>query len=418
MRGIAASWLITGDATQPPIAGGALVLDADERIVAVGEASTLKQRYATARWQQERAVLLPGLVNAHTHLELSALAGQVQAGRGFGPWVASLVEQRDQLTPDAIDEGIETAVAELLAVGTAAVGEVTNTLAAVGALGRAALLGRVFHEVYGMRRDVGEVMLGMAEQRRAEVAAWPDNLSYAPAPHTPYTVHPEILCELVRRARSLGARTSLHLCEHAAERAYLRDGSGPFGEFLLARGSNVVDWSPPGMDPIRYASAHGLLAPDVLCVHLADARPDEIALVAEAGAPVVLCPRSNLHIELKLPPLLELLNAGICPALGTDSLASSASLDVLQEARVLLERFPSVAPRTLIAMATRYGARALGLEDRIGMLAEGLAPGVLAFDHDATAPADPERFVLSRSQPRRRVLARPGTRAIGRQEAA
>jgi cytosine/adenosine deaminase-related metal-dependent hydrolase len=418
MRGIAGSWLITGDALQPPIARGALVLDTNERIVAVGEASVLKQRYSAARWQEQHAVLLPGLVNAHTHLELSALCGRVQAGRGFGPWVASLVEQRDQLAPDAIEEGIETAVAELLAFGTAAVGEVTNTLAAVGALGRAALLGRIFHEVYGMRRDVGEAMLGMAEQRRAEIAAWPDNLSYAPAPHTPYTVHPEILCELVRRARALGARTSLHLCEHAAERAYLRDGSGPFGDFLRARGSSAVDWSPPGLDPIRYASAHGLLGPDVLCVHLADARPDEIALLAAAKAPVVLCPRSNLHIEVKLPPLLELLNAGIRPALGTDSLASCSSLDLLEEARVLLERFPSVAPRTLIAMATSYGAQALGLGDRIGMLAEGLAPGVLAFDHDEAAPADPERFVLSRSQRRRRVLARPGTRTIGRQEAA
>jgi cytosine/adenosine deaminase-related metal-dependent hydrolase len=122
---------------------------------------------------------------------------------------------------------------------------------------------------------------------------------------------------------------------------------------------------------------------------------------------VVLCPRSNLHIEVKLPPLLELLQAGILPGLGTDSLASCASLDVLEDARALFERFPSVAPRTLIAMATSFGAGVLDLSDRVGSLRPGLAPGVLAFEHAAAPPQDPERFVLSRAPLRRTRLAEP-----------
>lgn len=418
MRGIAASWVITGDAERPPLACGALVLDADERVVAVGEVDVLRRQHPGARWEEQRAVLLPGLVNAHTHLELSALRGQVAGGRGFGPWVGQLIERRDQLTQAETEEAIELAVSELLAAGTAAVGEVTNTLAAVRALAGVPLLARVFHEVYGMRRDTAEVMLELAEQCRAELRPWPDNCSYAPAPHTPYTLHPELLSELVRRARALGQRSSLHLCEHATERAYLKDGSGPFAEFLATRGSSAADWPAPGLDPVRYARARGVLGPDVLCVHLADARPDEIALVASARAPVVLCPRSNLHIEVKLPPLLELLNAGIRPALGTDSLASCASLDVLEDARALLERFPSVAPRTLIAMATSYGAEALGLDDRLGTLKQGLAPGVIAFEHDGPAPQDPERFVLSRAPARRTRIAQPDTRKLATQEVA
>jgi cytosine/adenosine deaminase-related metal-dependent hydrolase len=209
---------------------------------------------------------------------------------------------------------------------------------------------------------------------------------------------------LVSKAREQTQRTSLHLCEHPAERTFLRDGSGPFAGFLTARGADAADWSPPGIDPIRYAKQLGILGPELLCVHLADARPDEIALVAEAAAQVVLCPRSNLHIELRLPPLLELLKAGLRPALGTDSLASNATLDVLDEAKALHARFPSVAPRVLLAMATSFGAEALGLGAEVGRLREGLSPGLLAFEHEGAAPIDPERLVLSLRSSTRRVI--------------
>jgi cytosine/adenosine deaminase-related metal-dependent hydrolase len=413
MRAIAASWVITGDAAQAPIAGGAVVLDGAGRIVAVGEASGLRQRFADARWEERRAVLLPGLVNAHTHLELSALRGRVPGGRGFGPWVTALMQAREAAAPEADEDAIDTAVSELLAAGTACVGEVTNTLAAVGALAGAPVLGRVFHEVFGMRRETGEVMLGMAEQRRAEIEPWPDNLSYAPTPHTAYTLHPEVLRAVVQRARAAGALSSLHLCEHAAERAFLLDGSGPFAAFLAARGSSPADWRPPGVDPVSYAAELSALAPDVLCVHLADARPDELDRVARAGAKVVLCPRSNLHLEVRLPPLLAMLERGIEPALGTDSLASCASLDVLEEARVLAERFPTVPARSLLAMATSFGARALGLEAQLGSLAAGKQPGVIAFAHEGDAPADAERFLLSRRAQQREVLARPARNLEG-----
>lgn len=407
MRALSASWVITGDPARAPIARGAVVLGERERVVAVGASERLRAEYPGASWEEHAAVLLPGLVNAHTHLELSALRGRVPGGKGFGPWVTAMQAAREGAVPEHDADAIESAVSELLAAGTAAVGEVSNTLAAVEPLSSAPLLGCVFHEVFGMRRDTGEVMLGMAAQRRAEFAAWPRNLRYAPAPHTPYTLHPEVLQGIVARARALGQRTSLHLCEHAAERAFLAHGGGPFAEFLAARAATAADWAPPGQDPVRYVERLGALSEDVICVHVADAREDEVALLGRARAPVVLCPRSNLHIELKLPPLLALLRAGIEPALGTDSLASAPSLDVLEEARSLAERFPSVAPRTLLAMATSFGARVLGLEHRLGTLAEGLAPGVVAFGHQANVPEDPERFVLSRAASRRSVLARP-----------
>ena len=169
LRGIAGSWVITGDAGAAPIADGGVVLDANERVVAVGEGAALRASHPSARWESPRAVLMPGLVNAHTHLELSALRGQVPGGHGFAAWVGGLVPARERVAPEQDSEAIDLGVSELLAAGTAAVGEVSNTLAAVPALTSAMLLGCVFHEVYGMRRDSGEAMLRMAEQQRGEL---------------------------------------------------------------------------------------------------------------------------------------------------------------------------------------------------------------------------------------------------------
>ncbi|HEX7481450.1 MAG TPA: amidohydrolase family protein [Polyangiales bacterium] len=407
MRGIAASWLLSGDGQSAPLRDGAVVLDEAERIVAVGPAAVLRRDHAAAHWEQHAAVLTPGLVNAHTHLELSALRGQVPGGGGFVPWVDALVAARVRLQPEANGEAIDQAVSELLQAGVVLVGDVSNSLAAVDTLGAVPILGWVFHEVFGMRKDVGEVTLGLARQARAQRPHWPANLRYALAPHTAYTLHPDVLREIVVAADGGDARTSLHLAEHAAERAFLQTGGGAIAQWLSARGASTLDWTVPGCDAVSYAQRLGVLGPRVIAVHLCDARPDEIAQVAAAGSPVVLCPRSNLHIELKLPPLLEILRAGIHPALGTDSLASNASLDPLAEARALRQRFPSVAPRQLLAMATSYGAEVLGFAHLVGRLAPGLSPGVIAFEHGSSAVDDPERYVLEHDKAPRRVLSRP-----------
>jgi len=121
---------------------------------------------------------------------------------------------------------------------------------------------------------------------------------------------------------------------------------------------------------------------------------------ADAGAPVVLCPRSNLFIEMKLPPLLEVLKAGIVPALGTDSLASNASLDVLAEAKALADRFPSVGSAQLIEMATAAGARALDRPD-LGRIAKGMRPGVLLIEGSLRPDEDPGVFVLRQAPAQR-----------------
>ena len=206
------------------------------------------------------------------------------------------------------------------------------------------------------------------------------------------------------RQRSL--RVSLHLAEHAAERRFLEHGDGPVADWYERRlklRRDLLEW--PRKSPVEFADDLGGLAPNVLCVHLTDARADELALVARRGASVVFCPRSNLHIETRLPPLLAALEAGLSPALGTDSLASNDSLDVLAEARALADRFSSVRPADLLRMATWNGAQALG-RAAVGRIAVGARPGLWTVEGDVGE--DPGMFVLRNVRKPRRWLERRG----------
>jgi cytosine/adenosine deaminase-related metal-dependent hydrolase len=424
-----ADHVLPGDA--PPIADGAVVVAgpghdvAEGTILDVGLASDMLARHhapsslgGAARERavevvRVRGVVLPGLVNAHTHLELSAMRGKVGGGRGFVGWVDSLISQRPEIAPEEDAEAIDAAVDELVRTGTVAVGEVTNSLAAVRPLARRGIAGCVFHEVFGQDRAA---VLRRVEALRAELDArlpsWPSrDLTYAPAPHTLYTTHVDAVRALLESATKYGTRTSLHLAEHAPERRAIEHGDGPVPEWLLARAKQSPVW--PRSPLFAYADSLGALSPSVLLVHLTEARAEELAIVVEKGAPVVLCPRSNLHIEMKLPPLLAVRAAGLEAGLGTDSLASNASLDVLAEAKALADRFPSVPAWELVKMATWNGARALDRND-LGRLAKGARPGVLAVEgdvaaylaaHSASGAKDGASFLLANLRLPRRMLA-------------
>ncbi len=402
-----ADGVVVGDG--PDVRDAAVVLTPEGEILDVGAAAELLPRHAGAPVERVRGVVVPGLVNAHTHVELSALRGQVPGGAGFVPWVERLIGARVEAAPEEDHAAIDRAVVELVDAGTVAVGEVTNSLAAAGALARAGLVGSIFHEVFGVAREgVMRRMSALLADVDEKIGRWSSpgtsGLAYALAVHTLYTTHVDAVRAIVEHARAHGRRTSVHLAEHAAERRALEHGDGPIPAWLAARiRVPVEDQSWPRIGPVALAGQLGVLAPHVLLVHVADARPEELDTIAASGAQVVLCPRSNLFIDARLPPLLAVRAAGIAPALGTDSLASNASLDVLAEARALADRFPDVPPSELLAMATWNGARALGVAGK-GRIAHGASPGLFAIDGDLGALA-PSAFVLRHVKSKRRWLA-------------
>ena len=403
-RAIVADALVTGDG--PVFSDGAVIVSEDGSVLDVGRGDEVLPRHAGLPVERIHGIVFPGLVNAHTHIELSGLRGQIAGGAGFVPWVERMIGVRIQAHPEEDDGAITRAVEELHAAGTAAVGEVTNSLAAVGALARRGLAGCIFHEVLGVNSaEVLAKIEGLDRAVEARVGVWPSaDLAYCPAPHTLYTTHADAVRMLMSASKATGRRTTVHLAEHAAERRALEAGDGPIADWyerFLKLPRERIAW--PRMSPIAFAGHLGVLAPNVLLVHLTDARPEELDQVVASGAPVVLCPRSNLYIETKLPPLVAMRAAGIAPALGTDSLASNASLDVLAEARALGDRFSSVPAADLVQMATWNGAQAIGRHD-LGRLAKGARPGIVAVDGDPGG--DPCAFLLRNLRAPRRWIAR------------
>ena len=401
--------VIVGDGST--VRDGAIVVDDRGVIRDVGDAASVRARSTGASIERLSGVLFPGLVNAHTHLELSGLRGKTTIGAGFVPWLTSL--QRARLDEDELerDAAIDRAIAQLVECGVVAVGEVSNSLVAWRRLARH-LVGVIFHEVYAMDRDAGLAQLATVDATRDEMSptgAHAHALDYVLAPHALYSTHPDVVRAIV--ARSPAGAMTMHLAEHAAERAFLERGEGPWREFLTARGAgSALDRFPiPRKSPIEYAASLGVLRPGAAMVHLTDARPDELALVAEARAIAVLCPRSNLTLETRLPPLLAMRAAGVDLALGTDSLSSSPSLDPLAEARALHDRTPDFPASVLVAAATSGGARALGFGDRLGRLAVGLQPGVLHVATPASSSlpgdVDPSAWLLRAIDRPRRVVA-------------
>ena len=402
MRIVHADHVIVPDAA--PLADGAIVLDDGDTILAVGEARDVfvDRRYALLPTERIHGVAFPGLVNAHVHVELSALRGRIPAGRGFVPWVRELIAARAAQGERETVEAIDAAASALRASGTVAVGEVTNGLGAVPALARARIGGVVFHEVFSLDDARARArMAAMAEERAA--LAWPPSFRYAVAPHTLYTLGADVVREIVQNARTSEGVTSLHLAEHPGERRALERGEGPVVEWLGAQlGIDAAALPWPRLGSVAAADALGALGPHVLLVHLTDAKPEEIALAKARGARVVLCPRSNLHIETSLPPIPDLRREGIPIALGTDSLASNASLDLLAEAKALADRFPEVPANELVSMATLGGARALGMS-HLGTVGEGLRPGLVAVE--GVIEGDPATWLLRNLDRPRRIVA-------------
>jgi len=403
-RIVHADHVLLGDG--PPLRDGAVVLAADGTIVDVGVAVEILPRHVGAELERVRGVVFPGLVNAHTHLELSGLRGMVPGGKGFLPWVDALLARRMDASPEDSVASLDTAVDELCAFGTVAVGEVTNSLAAADRLARGKIEGSIFHEVFGIGPEIVTRAGDLVNASRERSKTWSPSLSYVPAAHTLHTTHPDAVRAIARHAKETGLRTSLHLAEHAAERRALEHGDGPVPDWLRGRVRGAADFVWPKQSPIAYADALGALGAHMLLVHLTDARGEELDRVARSGARVVLCPRSNLYIEGRLPPLLAMRSAGIDPALGTDSLASNASLDVLAEARAFADRFPTVPAAELVRMATYGGALALD-RPALGRIARGARPGVVAVDIEVPArnAADGAALLLQHVKAPRRWLA-------------
>jgi cytosine/adenosine deaminase-related metal-dependent hydrolase len=344
-----ADWVVPVEGE--PIADGAVAVEGD-RIAAVGTRDELGEGEAFGA-----AVILPGLVNAHSHLEYAVYAG-FGDGRPFDEWLALHVQRKSQIGLNEMTAIARLGAAECLASGITTVADASYSGAAATACDELGLRGVVYVEVFGA--GIAHIAERFEAHRDRVAGSLSDRVAIGISPHTVYTAS----LELWQAAVDLGLPLMTHFAESEQEVEWTRTGRGP------------LESVRPGS--IRELAQHGLLVDRLIAAHCIHVDPGEIALLAEHDVGVAHCPRSNALLGCGIAPLTELLEAGIRVGLGTDSPASTPSFDMFEELRTCLmaararERRPdAISARTALELATLGSARALGLDAEIGSLAAG-----------------------------------------------
>jgi cytosine/adenosine deaminase-related metal-dependent hydrolase len=256
--------------------------------------------------------------------------------------------------------------------GTVAVGDVANHGWIPALLARTPLWAVVFHELFGFRGVDAETFVNEAANRLdamdADSAESDGRVRVALTPHAPHTTSPALLKALAGRSAATGAPLSVHVAESETEASFLRGGADEFRAFLTERGVWDEGWTPPGQSPVEHLDRLHVLTPRTLAVHCVHLGQRDVSRLQARGVTVVTCPRSNERLGVGSTPVPKLLGEGIPVALGTDSLATTADLDLFAEMATLRTQHPGVAPAAVLRMATINGAAALGMEDRIGSI--------------------------------------------------
>jgi aminodeoxyfutalosine deaminase len=393
-----AAWILP--ISEPPIHDGWLAVDRG-RVVALGSAGRRVLADGAHEVDLGDVAILPGVVNAHTHLELSYLRDEVPPASEFVTWVRGVIAARrqrpDPRAPEILD-AVERAVVEAIGFGTAIVGDVGNTLVTFGPLSHSALAGVVFYELLGFNAPDPA---GLVEQasRAIDALAPTDRVRVSLAAHAPSSVAPLVLRAMRREIdRRPFAPCSVHLSESVEEVEFIRNGRGPWRALLEELGVWDPAWTPPGGSPVQFLDESGFLDARVLAVHGVQMTTSDLDRLVARGSTLVTCPRSNGHTGAGAPPIEDFYNYGVNVAVGTDSLASTPDLNVFAELATLRALAPTVSAGALLDSATRQGARALGFDADYGTIEPGKSARLLAV---AIPPltVDVEEYLVSGIEP-------------------
>ena len=358
--------------TAPPITDGAVLVDDRGKIAAVGPAAALPAPDGARRLQFPQGALVPGLVNCHTHLELTHLAGKNREST-FAPWIRTIRALKDASTAEEFSRSAERGVRDAWAAGVTCMADTGSTGAPLEALARLGGRGIYYQEVFGP--DPATCGASLAELTGA-VALLSQLTSHlvrlGVSPHAPYTVSDALYRATAEFARRNRLPVAIHLAESREETALVRDGSGPFADALLARGITV---RAQHCSPVEYFLRLGVLASgNGLAIHCVQVNEQDIAILRDSGGAVAHCPRSNRAHGHGTAPLAAFRRAGVRVGLGTDSVVSVGDADLRAEALAA-----GLEGEDALRMLTIEGARALGLESEIGSLEVGKEADLAVF---------------------------------------
>jgi 5-methylthioadenosine/S-adenosylhomocysteine deaminase len=381
-----ARWIVP--ISSPPIQDGVVVVDGS-RIAYVGP---VEDAPAAPETDLGNVILMPGLVNAHCHLELTGMRGFLE-DLDFRRWILRLTNARRAVFDrDAMLDGARYGVEEGLLAGITSYADTGDSGVAMQALREYGVRGVNFQEVFGpdpaqCEQAIADLREKVAGLRYLETPL----VRVGVSPHAPYTVSDDLFRATTALAHELHLPMAIHIAESELEQQLVVDAAGSFADGLRRRGIAVEQ---RGKTPIELLERLGVLAAKPLLIHCVRVTDDDVSRIAASGSCVAHCPASNAKLGHGVAPLAELMSAGITVGLGSDSMASNNRMDILEEARLALltqrarlQSYEVPAAGEVLAMATLGGAAAIGIDHQIGTLEEGKQADLAAFAIDPVGPS-------------------------------
>lgn len=363
----------------PPVPWGSMRVSGG-RIVEMGTRDSLRPGRDEEVREFPDAVLMPGLINAHCHLELGMARGMIPRGEGFPMWVSRLRKALETSGPDHFRQAARLGALECLKNGTTTVVDVGNSGEAALALADLPIRSFPYLELIGLDPSV-------AAERLRKGAEWLGNLPEAGrlfrpgvTCHAPYSCSRELLSFVAGADGLREGPFTLHVAESVEELAMFREGRGALMDFCK-RAFPGLRWNPgaESASPIRFLSGIGAIPKGSLLAHCNAADRDEARILAATSASVVHCPRSRAFFDHPALPLDSYRREGVNLCLGTDSLASNEGLNLFDEMSEFQKEHPDIPAPEILAMATRNGAKALGLGGDLGVLRPGAIADFIAI---------------------------------------
>ncbi len=358
------------------IDNGAVLID-DGKIKFAGRFNDIDKQGSCRTIDLGNSAIIPGLINAHTHLELTHLYNCISYNGDFTDWVRQIIIAKEPWTEHEYVSSIQDGITQSLEAGTTTIADTNRNGLALDELKKSKIRKVLFYELIDFNPHSAENTI---ENYKAEINRIGNDklLSVGIYPHSPYTVSKELYKRCKRVSEELGIHFATHASETNDEIEFLTRGTGRIMSLLKYR-DMLNNWKYPGLRPIEYLNNMGILKNECILVHCNYITEEEIEDISRSGSSIVFCPRSHKFFGHKNHPFRKFIDLGVNVTLGTDSLASNNSLSILDEMKYLYEQHKEVRPQDILYMGTVAGAIAFRMKDKIGRLKSGYEADITAI---------------------------------------
>lgn len=377
MRKISAHYIFP--VTSPPVKNGVLILDDNEKVIGIEQ---IDKNHENSSVEFYNGVIVPGFVNAHCHLELSYMKSKIEQGIGFAGFIKNLVKIRDNENNEKILDFIEKYDNIMYKKGVVAVGDIVNTDYTIEIKKNSNIYYHSFIEIFASNPLLAEktMLHGLKMLSRYNE----NNLSASISPHAPYSISPKLFQMIYNFYIQLSIKhpVSIHNQETQDEDKMFANKTGSVAEFIKSAGTDLSIFPYNLSSSLAYTTKYIPNDFPIILVHNTYTKKPDLDLLKDFKKyNLCLCPKANIYIENRLPDIkiLESCTENIC--LGTDSLASNNTLDILEEMKVISENYPQISFQKLLEWATINGARALLIDNSFGSFEPGKRPGVVLIEN-------------------------------------